>query len=549
MRDFATWETTADLHPVSKPLTLLDLPEDILRQILSHLLQAEKVPLAKGLGWAEKRRCFEVAVLRTSKILYNLGLSIFCRNNFILLSAQNDDAIPDMKEMGASVWTDKIKRFKRYHLRLHVAPQSFRLATSTSVHFGLACALDIHKVVNALLVQIYCFQPEFKILISMNASGDGSGDLPAKTQRALLEPLTRLRGDEQKCVISGVVEDSIAANIKNRIVSPVFWFRADMYEYLDVLTYTKGLVEKAIVDGDYAAAHRLCFKHIIWVEKSFETRQCFKNLDYERFEEFFAHHSMSSRVDSELARLLLAISVTDSERQLNLLQLMFKVQHPQLALDSQLRNYEATSQQIHGLARLWLGELTVAHGHFRRASEYDPDNVSISKCLLWSNSLKMQRTKPSKPQLRKHVHNLLTTAAPKVIPVPVTMDAVMSAALDQELYDLKRLGYIGRRHGVPVTQMRGYSIIDGELKDVPFSEAARDQELESVLAQQKDCTKNGKKFPIVKVGQFVRDGRIEHDPFLRATMRRGFRLPDDEVEIPYGAEMNVLGMSIGGIRV
>jgi hypothetical protein len=43
------------------------------------------------------------------------------------------------------------------------------------------------------------------------------------------------------------------------------------------------------------------------------------------------------------------------------------------------------------------------------------------------------------------------------------------AALDQELYELKTLGYVGDLHEGEFKQMEGYSVVDGEEVQKPFS--------------------------------------------------------------------------------
>lgn len=115
------------------------------------------------------------------------------------------------------------------------------------------------------------------------------------------------------------------------------------------------------------------------------------------------------------------------------------------------------------------------------------------------------------------------------------MGKYTSAALDQELYDLKVLGYCGPMI-TNVVQKSGHSVCNGLEINKPFDRSARDRVLGELLEHLNDCRRNNHYVSPLGVGQILRTTGIKLDSQALGVIKQGFRLYEcnNAEDIPAG---------------
>lgn len=499
---------------------MVDLPEELLRQILGYLLHTDKIDLTRSQGSETSKYHFEVAILRTCHVLHRLGLSIFCRNHFVLLSTRPKTLIDRFeRNPQISLWktASKLKKFKRYHLRLHIGSETASRETKETT-FGLFCVADIEAVVLELRVLI-CWQRcisrfTFKLLFELEGLADGSGDLPPKVQHALLRPFVKSRSHNSIFMFrSDTKASDDVLRLMDSMRSPIFWARANVSDSWELITYMRRLADDALSRNDYICATSRYTEAMSFAHDVVSVHREWARMSDDAFEDACTKMMIVIHYNSTLARLSLFMS--NPQKHASILE---DILDPPGAEEATFRPaIRAGLAQIRGFGFIVKGQRVQAIHYFKLAVRLDATNEDAGTVL--TNLEKACSPKNGK----KLALQLFKSHGPKAWTKPIIIKSCISATLDQELYDLKVLGYTGSV-ATHLVQKDGYSAPNGIEIAQPFDKNVRDRALKELLAHVKLCSSIPRTPPAIEVGQVLCTADIAMDSQELGAMKQGFRL-------------------------
>lgn len=501
-------------------LTLANLPEDILHHILDYLLPARHV-LTRDPDTLARSYHFEVATLRICKAIATQAADIFHSNHFVLVSTNDLRILDDDKNYDLRLWRQKIPKFKKYTMRLHIVAQTIETTTS---HFFLLCASDLDNFVMRLRTIYFTAEPQYKVMIEVKGLDKSQGMLSNKQQRALLLPFTKLRGAGQKCNIKGMVVPDLVKRVTDMVASPIHWIRAQARDVFEILVYKAAIADSLFLEEHFAAASFLYAEADVFTSNSILRMQAaMQGLADRGIYGAMSHFAIAQAINGDRAHLwrFYKEPPDNEEHQTALLKTITDAS----PVEGTTPEQRATILHVKGLAELLLGEVTIAHGFFQESLELHY-NEQVKTCLTAVRRLaRQQRTN----QYFLDIMCRLMSTTPNT-PWPHSDDIKVStiAAFDQEVFDLRQLGYPGPFLDGCLKQKAGYSVENGYEVDKMFDEKQRLHELkplQRMLTQDRvsgGCRSSKIDVVIGAVCYREHQRPEEKEVFLQAAMQRGF---------------------------
>lgn len=288
--------------------SLMTLPEDVIRKILSYLLNAPDVRVRHGeqKGFTvdydresgkpvlemndetkivrikvpprprkyEPSYNFSSAILRVSKNLHKLGCFIFERSHFILVSTNDSRLLDSMTTLRIWHRHERISLYKAFHLRLHISMKYNTVVQSNreppKTVFFVVCGDSLPGLLRLLRMNEIVTRPTMKLKLDFKANSDGA-PLALKMQCTLLEPFRKLQGARQTAQISGVVDPRLATEMSDLLTPRLHWLRHELWELYDLASHIKILADtlSASTPATALLLYTLClrFLHNTYIEQ------------------------------------------------------------------------------------------------------------------------------------------------------------------------------------------------------------------------------------------------------------------------------------------
>lgn len=223
------------------PKSLLDLPELVIRRILDFLLEATEVSqpavLSDDRPWYQYRSYnFEVAILRTSRGLYDLGSRVFAANHFIQISTNDPQVLRLLAGHIPRYWTStSVKRAKSIKMHIFVRAGAYKVNIADGgPRTCLICLIDLQDFVRAMKKIELFGDSQLNFVLQLKPADDGQ-PLPVKIQRTLLRPLHQLHLLKQSCTVRGAVDAHLARQTEHIMTPQLYWFRARDHDICEVV--------------------------------------------------------------------------------------------------------------------------------------------------------------------------------------------------------------------------------------------------------------------------------------------------------------------------
>lgn len=509
-------------------LSLMSLPVEIKRHIMKFLLQGEQVYASTFPDTCYKSYRFQTAILRTCKSLHEIGMDIFSQNNFILVSTNDMEMYDEMLEHDVCVWKRKILSFKRYHLRLHIIASG--IGSKNIKRSFLLCSSDLSKFVAVCRMETFVSDPKFDLKLEMKGLQGTSTPLSLKQQHQILAPFSKLHARGQHCVVEGLVEADLAINLRNSITSPIYWARAELRSHFELIRYKQQLADRAYAKRDFTQACKLYRCAMMF---SLSTNYISRVASVLQENEVIAAHQILGnliQMNSERAIIWYAMSLTQAggeyaDEAWGILQNLYNDTTEEETMEA-----EAKSEylRIRGLASLLQGKEKQAQSYFESDGKIQPLSVSSSICLREVRAFtRTAATSNYLTTLTKTARRMAEALIATPILLPVEIGIASVAALDQELHDLKMLGYCGDWLESQVRQMSDRCVRNGRVECGTFSVEPRTKVITPLLLGIKICKAEGVQPADVEIGQTVIPSDLDQTLFplsegFERSIERGF---------------------------
>jgi tetratricopeptide (TPR) repeat protein len=469
-------------------------------RIMECLLRAEDV--AKKDSKHTRKYSFQVQSLRVCRELHGLGTSVFRLNHFLLVSIGNSSIMKFVDLHLLHYFTAKLKNLKEYSCRIHISSKHEKMKPST---FFVMCLTDIPVLVNALRECAFMYEQEMKLHFQIKAI-EGVF-MPVKQQRTLPLPFIKLRGTRQTCIITGA-DPALACEVSTKVSHNTHWKRDQLRKHFEILEIKKQLADDARMNGHDIVVRTLYESVMDFIAGTSYT----DDMAIQHNEPSFVEGKKMIFFESELFLSRIDMSCVCLQEDLIYFRRLARMS-PNTWPDS-LRDWEAIHLQRMGVAKF-------AYGYFDEAAECFESALEILEAL-GNNPTSVQRCQELQaaasdselviqgPQTWQEIVMSFVRLLPSSHETkPFVLEVPTLAGLEQDLYDLEVLGYIGDLHEGELKQKKGWSIKAGEEVNEPFDKRIRDKQLAKYLAEDAEC--DAKSVPRLHRDVAVRTGRPEDD--------------------------------------
>jgi hypothetical protein len=452
---------------------------------------------------------FSVAVLRTCRDLYSIGLDVFKANHFILASSPSSRLPNGLSAHNVCLWSKKLSRFKNYHLRLHFS--SKRSPIDDKPGYFITAQTQLENLILHLVSIAYGgslerpeLQRRYKYKLELkSADGYGYRPLSFKIQSMLLMPFAKLCYPYQHCAVSGLVDPDLAQTMISKLMPTTHSLRFMCRELFNLMKYYQSQGDALLALGDLHLADSSYSRVKGFCENNQTLVNCIMNSCDVALEEAYSKVAFQVQLSSDLCRLWMAYGYADTEADVDFFYII--VTDPwlpsracELAM-SVWPHLAALRKHIHVTAHFSIKNLENAVRHFEMASEM---------CAgVHESSLKMSRfVREATCELPKKTLEMALAIFLEPVITPLALEEVCEpisvvAGYDQEVYSLMKLGYNGNLLEGRVIQKRGYSIgEDGGDVPHPFSPADIDKLIAPQINAIAAADAEGTRRPEITVG-------------------------------------------------
>lgn len=495
--------------------TLLSLPDVVLRRILEFLLLAHEIEVTGPSNIAAFSYVFyDLAILKTCRSLYHEGQSVLRSNHFILVSTRAPDLLSRCSYHNIATWSKNLKFFKHVQLRLHIGIPHNVLKENKQHHFFLICLKDIDKFVELLSLYTYLNNPQFRFKFDMKTMPSGAM-LPTKILRALLLPFATVRGDRQTCEIKGCVNKELVDQVQNRMMPDVLWQRARIRGLYQILKNKKRLVDTIFYIRIDDIRKAICSElREEWLALTCELYAELADLVLYSQRMNFPFMSVHDEVlrksymsfffrlnhNTLLAITLLLLEGSASQAQTYLDNLRARPMLVEMPVDDDKVRSSALDQYL-GVVHFRNRDYGKAEHAFQHAATKDPQSM-FAKVGVETSQKYDPTTNPDRLGCNHEddMEALVTLMPKQPYMEPHNEPVSVIAALDQELYALKLLGYDGDCLEGRIVQKGGYSInANGEEVNHPFDPASIDRQLDPILRDRAEHQRKGLRMPYAEI--------------------------------------------------
>lgn len=458
--------------------TLLTLPANVLTRILDYLLSAADVRIEERGTYGREYTpdyTFSTAILPVNKELNALGEHIFERNNFVLVSCDDGNFIDDHLD-GNRVWHRFRSNvpFAKYHLRLQISKKTSgreeMIAQPVSFILPAEC---LPNLVWAMRLNTGNTQRTYEFVFDLLKQSNGMM-LPHKVQESLLRPFMKLISTGQRFSIDGSVDESIATRYRALLNPSVQWWRAYVWETIDVLEFKFAVAHQFTIAGDYIGALST-YGNVLAAYQRFEL----VNSEQAKVDDMdFCLQAGHARLKAmmNIARLFLKAAQPSPDLKVGLLRFISEVPPSTFELPHVSSTVAAMLRPHVGYTIMALGDFELGMEYIKKASKSRDPEVAYVKDILKllrqfydssSNAtynagfLDFVRVKISKAMLDMPEWS-------KILPEPNPPEV---CSLDYERYVLRGLGYGGDLLEDKLKQREGWSadLVSGKEVARPFS--------------------------------------------------------------------------------
>lgn len=324
----------------------------------------------------------------------------------------------------------------------------------------LICLDSIEGFTWSLRLTDLCASPGFTYTIRLGKNADGT-KLSYRVQRLLLEPLHQVRGPYATCTVTGPVDEGLKEKTE-RLMSPrIFWTRARLWEFLDVMTYKQAQAHLAFANGSMLEAHalhhgldQLC--EALWSIK----RQILQGDDY-RLARIWLHLGTMITINFGLVELLYHWNKGDLE-DLGSIQDGFRTILHQAGHEDVFheldRKDQATLHFLCGAGQLFeTGHDAAMKKSFAKALELFPENRQYQACVAIADTYPFAQQEPGTGKHWRDVKTVMAMLPKQPLSCTIPSGVSILPSIDFERHVLRALGYTGDVLEGRVEQKQGWS--------------------------------------------------------------------------------------------
>jgi len=310
----------------------------------------------------------------------------------------------------------------------------------------------------------------FKFNIDLNHRESES--LSIKAQKALLSPLTEIRGWGQTCKFGKSVDIEIATRYRTMLTDQILWTRGRQWQFLDFIKYKKSIADDLFERNAVTAAH---FAYFRWFEYNYSFHHILEQLLNDDDDNLVAEYEYLRGITqiSFNASTIALYPIAPLNERMKLIDFVLKSQDEILA-DTHLNlNHLIWSQghvtmaYIH--SRDWLG----AKAALSKAISMTHHDKEFAKCAKLLDKISKMQILTTKSSL-KTLQELGRVMCRKIrrLPIlnrPLKQNSILPTT-ELERYTLKRLGYTGSLLEDRLEQKPGWTMdMNEEVVNRPFN--------------------------------------------------------------------------------